>query len=56
LFTANPFALGKVAGEKDSGDVDLAKRQSITLRHRIIFHAGDEKTAKIAEAWKAYAK
>ncbi len=56
LFTANPFALKEVAGEKDSGDVDLAKGQSITLRHRIIFHAGDEKTAKIAEAWKAYAK
>lgn len=56
LFTANPFALKEVAGEKDSGDVDLAKGQSITLRHRIIFHAGDEKTAKIAEAWKAYAE
>ena len=56
LFTANPFALKEVAGEKDSGDVDLAKGQSITLRHRIIFHAGDEKTAKIAEAWKAYTK
>jgi len=56
LFTANPFALKEVAGEKDSGDVDLAKGQSITLRHRIIFHAGDEKTAEIAEAWKAYAK
>ncbi len=56
LFTANPFALKEVAGEKDSGDVDLARDQSITLRHRIIFHAGDEKTAKIAEAWKAYAK
>lgn len=56
LFTANPFALKEVAGEKDSGDVNLAKGQSITLRHRIIFHAGDEKTAKIAEAWKTYAK
>ena len=56
LFTANPFALKEVAGEKDSGDVDLGKGQSITLRHRIIFHEGDEKTAKIAEAWQAYAK
>ena len=55
MFTANPFALKEVAGEKDSGDVDLGKGQSITLRHRIIFHAGDEKTAEIAEAWKAYA-
>ena len=55
LFTANPFALKEVAGEKDSGDVDLGKGQSITLRHRIIFHEGDEKTAKIAEAWQAYA-
>jgi hypothetical protein len=48
--------LEKVAGEKDSGDVDLAKDQSITLRHRIIFHEGDEKMSKIAEAWQAYAQ
>jgi len=54
LFTANPFALKEVAGEEESGDFQLAKGHSITLRHRLIFHDGDEKKAKIAEAWQAY--
>ena len=54
LFTANPFALREVAGEEDSGDLVLAKGQSITLKHRLIFHEGDEQTARIAEAWQAY--
>lgn len=54
LFTANPFALKEVAGEQDRGDFELAKGQSIVLRHRLIFHDGDEKKAEIAEAWKAY--
>lgn len=55
LFTANPFALKEVAGEDESGDFELAKGESFTLKHRIIFHEGDEQTAKIADAWKAYA-
>jgi len=56
LFTANPFALKEVAGEKDRGDFDLKKGEKITLKHRIIFHAGDEKNAGIAEAWKEYSR
>lgn len=56
LFTANPFALKEVAGEKDRGDFELTKGETVTLKHRIIFHEGDEKTAKIAEAWNAYSK
>ncbi len=56
LFTANPFALKEVAGEKERGDFDLAKGQTVTLKHRIIFHAGDEKAANIAAAWDAYSK
>ena len=54
LFTANPFALKEVGGEKESGDFALAKGTMFNLRHRIIFHAGDEKEAGIADAWKAY--
>ena len=56
LQTANPFGLKSVAGESEEGPVVLKKGESFHLKHRVIFHAGDEKTAKIAEAWEAYAK
>ena len=56
LFTANPFALKEVAGEADRGDFDLKKGETVTLKHRIIFHAGDETDASIADAWQAYSK
>ena len=38
------------------GSFTLKKGKSITLKHRVIFHKGDEKAAKIAEVFKAYAK
>ena len=38
------------------GSFMLKKGKSTTLRQRVIFHNGDEKAAKIAEAYKAYAK
>ena len=55
LFTANPFGLKSLGQGKDGG-FTLAKGKSITLRHRVIFHNGDEKAAKIAAAYKAYAE
>lgn len=55
LLTANPFGLKSVAGESEEGPVVLKKGESFTMRHRIIFHAGDEKDADIAGAWKRYA-
>lgn len=54
LFTANPFGSKSVAGETEEGAVVLKKGDSFTMRHRVIFHRGDEKAAKIAEAWEAY--
>jgi len=54
LFTANPFGLKSLRQGKD-GAFTLKKGDSITLRHRVIFHLGDEKAARIAEAYKAYA-
>ena len=54
LFTANPFGLRSLGQGKDSS-FTLKKGESIILRHRVIFHLGDEKAAKIAEAYKAYA-
>lgn len=56
LFTSNPFGLKSVAGEKEEGPVVLKKGGSFTMRHRILFHKGDEKAGKIAEAWEAYSK
>jgi hypothetical protein len=54
LFTANPFSL-RGLGLKGDGGLTLKKGESLTLRHRVIFHNGDEKTADIAGAYKAYA-
>ena len=54
LFTANPFGIKSLGQGKDGG-FTLEKGKSITLRHRVIFHKGDEKTAKIAQAYKTYA-
>ena len=55
LFTANPFSL-RGLGLKGDGGLTLKKGESLTLRHRVIFHNGDEKAAKIAAAYKAYAE
>ncbi len=55
LFTANPFSL-RGLGHKGDGRLLLKKGKSITLRHRVIFHNGNEKQAKIAEAYKAYSR
>jgi hypothetical protein len=56
LFTANAFGLSQLGVQKDSGAVTLKKGEKITLRHRFVFHDGDEKAAKIAEAYADYAK
>ncbi|MEM7013208.1 MAG: PmoA family protein [Verrucomicrobiota bacterium] len=57
LFTANPFGIKSVAGEKDKeGKVVLKKGESFTIKHRVIFHQGDTKQAKIAEAYAKYAE
>lgn len=56
LFTANPFGLQSLDKDSESGAFTLKKGEKITLRHRFIFHTGDEKAAKIAEAYEAYAQ
>jgi len=56
LFTANPFAQKQFNAELPDGAVDLKKGERLKLRHRFIFHAGDEKAARIGEAFDAYAK
>jgi Methane oxygenase PmoA len=56
LFTANPFGTKSLDPKAESGTLTLKKGEKITLRHRFIFHDGDEKSAKIAEAFADYAK
>lgn len=56
LFTANPFGLKALDPKSETGAFTLKKGEKITLRHRFIFHKGDEKAGKIAEAYAEYAK
>jgi hypothetical protein len=56
LFAANVFGVKDFTGkEENRGDHSLAAGESITFRHRLVFHRGDEKEAKIAEAFEEYA-
>ncbi len=58
LITANRFGTGhfeaKTGAKKGDGAYTIARGGKLTLRHRIFFHHGDSKTAKVAEQYKAY--
>ncbi len=56
LFTANPFGTKSLDKSATDGTYELKKGESTVLRHRFIFHMGDEKAGKIAEAFEAYAR
>ncbi len=56
LFAANPFGLRDFNKGGPEGTHKLAQGESMTLRYRVIIHGGDEKAAKIAEAFEAYSK
>jgi hypothetical protein len=56
LFAANPFGNGDFRGEQVETSHTMKKGESLTLRYRVIFHKGDEKAGKIAEAFAKYAK
>jgi len=55
LFTANPFAVHDFAKTQPTTPTELKAGERLSLRHRFIFHRGDAQTAKIEEAWMAYA-
>ncbi|MFM8379038.1 MAG: PmoA family protein [Planctomycetia bacterium] len=55
LFCANPFGLQQMNPAAESGAVSLAAGERISLRHRFVFHVGDEREAGIAAAYEAYA-
>ncbi len=57
LFAANPFGKKEFgASDGPGGEATLARGETLTLRYRVILHQGDEKEARIAEAFDAYAK
>ena len=56
LFCANPFGMKAMNPEAESGAVSLKAGGRISLRHRFIFHLGDEQQAEIAKAYEAYAQ
>jgi hypothetical protein len=56
LFTANPFAQKQFNKDEAEAPVDLKKGERIKLRHRFLLHKGDEKNARIQEAFDAYAR
>lgn len=53
LFTANPF--GTLDKNDPNGPVTLQQGGKLVLRHRFVFHKGDEKAANIAAAYERYA-
>ncbi len=56
LFTANPFGVSQLKLQAETAAYELKQGERTKLRHRFIFHKGDEKEGKIAEAYEAYAK
>jgi Family of unknown function (DUF6807) len=56
LFAANPWGLGDFTNGKEHSDYTMKKGESFKLRYRVIFHKGDEKEGKIAEAFANYTK
>jgi len=56
LFAANPFGSKVFDKSAPSKPTELAAGERLKLRHRILFHVGDEKSAGIAKAYEAYAK
>ena len=56
LFTANAFASKSFDPKAKDAAFEVKSGERIKLRHRFVFHSGDEKAAKIEQAWQAYSK
>jgi len=56
LFTANPFGLHHFKGSDSAdGSHTMQKGESFTLRHRVLFHLGDDKVGRVADVFAEYA-
>jgi hypothetical protein len=56
LFAANPFGAGDFRGEQVETAHVLKKGETLTLRYRVLFHAGDDEAGQVAKAFEAYSK
>lgn len=59
LLSANPFGkhdFEKLTDQPNAGDVRIPPGGKLVLRYRILFHRGDEKSARIADHYAAYAR
>lgn len=56
LFTANAFGFNSLDKSREDISFTLAKGTRVFLKHRIIFHKGDENRARIAQAYERYVK
>ncbi len=57
LFAANPFGLHDFTmAPRNAGRFELPDGQSLTLRHRWLFHEGDAVAANVAERFEAWAQ
>ena len=58
LFATNPFGKHDFENLKDqpkAGEMTIPAGGSVTFRWRFYFHSGDEKAAKVAEQYRAFA-
>ncbi len=57
LLAANPFGVRDFTGDKQKdGSYTIPPGERITFRYRVLFHSGDEKAGKVAEAFSSYSK
>jgi hypothetical protein len=56
LFAANPFGVRDFSEDKKAdGSHTVPAGESISFYYRVLFHKGDDKEGKVADAYKAYA-
>ncbi len=55
LFTANPFGTKSLDPKAEDGSMTLKSGETLTLRHRVILHAGKPSPEKIEAAFAEYA-
>jgi hypothetical protein len=55
LFAANPFGISEFEEGGEDGSHTVPAGQSLRLRYRLIFHAGDAGQARIEQQYRKYA-
>ncbi|HCF95063.1 MAG TPA: hypothetical protein DEW46_08375 [Verrucomicrobia bacterium] len=57
LVAANPFGISNFENKpQGSGDFELKKDESISLRYRFLFHVGDSQTGQVADRYGEFAE